>query len=286
MVSGGADSVAMLRLVLMQPVVTDVRVVHINHQVRGRESDADEAFVRDLAFAHSLAIDVFRADQLPSERPSEEGWRNQRHHAMREVARTRPEVTFAVAHTLDDVVETALLRLLRGGEPWSLASMRAQTRIQGLNIARPLLNVRRRTLREWLVEIGQPWREDSSNSSNAFLRNRVRAWLDEHPDVVPVLQALTDTARALDEATSEAASRLAPTNRHALRAAAPPVARRCLRAWLVSSGVPLDGLSAQMIDRVLATAIDAAAPARISLPGGFELRRTKEHIELHSPRER
>jgi len=286
MVSGGADSVALLRLVLMQPVVPDVRIVHVNHQMRGPASDADEQFVRNLASAHRLACDVFRADGLPPTAATEAGWRAQRHHAMRVISDQHPGITFALGHTLDDRLETALLRLLRQGEPWSLASMRERSSVSGLRILRPMLGLRREALRAWLREIDQPWREDASNASPAFLRNRVRAWLADRPEVVPELQTLIDAASSLDRATSELSGEVDPTDSRALRAAPSPVARRCLRAWLAASGIPLDDLSARVLDRVLATATDAAAPARLSLPGGYELRRKRHHIELQSPRDR
>jgi tRNA(Ile)-lysidine synthase len=286
MVSGGADSVALLRLVMMQPIVPDVRIVHVNHRMRGADSDADELLVRDLASSHRLACDVFRAQELPPAAATEAGWRAQRHHAMRAISDRHPGITFALGHTLDDRLETALLRLLRQGEPWSLASMREQSSVLGLRIVRPMLRLRREAVRAWLREIDQPWREDVSNASPKFLRNRVRVWLADHPEVVPDLHVLIDAASNLDRETSELSKSLDPTDVRALRAAPLPVARRCLRAWLASSGISLDDLSARVLDRVLATATDAAAPARLSLPGGYELRRKRHRIELHSPRDR
>ena len=187
-VSGGADSVALLCLLLelRSELGIVLSVVHVNHKLRGKESDEDEAFVSDLARQNGLELHS-RAAPLSRTLTSgiEAAARELRYDSFREVARGSRITKIATAHTLDDQAETVLLRAMRGSGLRGLAGIYPQLSpgtVGEAAIIRPLLALRRDQLKSYLGRLGQTWREDSSNRDTAFLRNRVRQ------RVLPVLR--------------------------------------------------------------------------------------------------
>ncbi len=179
-VSGGADSVALLRLLL--EVRGDLGIVlsvaHFNHKIRGADADADESFVRDLASKYDLPFRSGSADTPEFARQSKLGLeaaaRQLRHDFFRDLMREGFANKIATAHTLDDQAETVLLRLMRGAGTKGMAGVYPELRLERGSILRPLLQVRREDLRDYLRAVGQDWREDASNTDLAFMRNRVR----------------------------------------------------------------------------------------------------------------
>jgi tRNA(Ile)-lysidine synthase len=175
-VSGGADSVALLRLLheLSGDLGIRLTVLHFNHQLRGAESDADEAFVADLAAR--LGIESLAEGAKVSEVAQSRGWnledaaRRLRYGFFASAVKAGRVARVAVAHTADDQAETVLARLVRGTGPAGLASIYP---VKG-HVIRPLLDVRRAELREYLAELGQSWREDASNLDLTRLRARMR----------------------------------------------------------------------------------------------------------------
>jgi len=185
-VSGGADSVALLCLLLELRAELGIvlSVAHVNHKLRGKESDEDARFVAKLARQHGLELDVRDApvdgSHISGIRSGiEAAARELRHGFFRQLAREGRVTKVATAHTLDDQAETVLLRIFRGTGIRGLSAVHPrivfeeQGRAFG-ELVRPLLSFRRVALREFLRERGQSWREDSSNRDIAFLRNRVR----------------------------------------------------------------------------------------------------------------
>jgi len=186
MVSGGADSVAALHL-LAAGVLGDlpVRVLHVNHLLRGEESDADEAFVRALGERLGFDVRVLRYDIAAYAENEglnlEDAGRRVRYRfaeeeldawcAQQDTSALRGRIV--VAHTLDDRVETFFMRALFGSGSGGLASI-APTRGR---IVRPLLGVERSAIREWLRDRGEAWREDDSNADTSRLRANIRATL-------------------------------------------------------------------------------------------------------------
>lgn len=203
-VSGGADSVALLRLLLELREALGLRllVLHFHHQLRGAEADADEAFVAELAA--QLGLEFFAGREAVAERARAAGWnledaaRRLRYEFFERVVREGRADRVAVAHTADDQAETVLAHILRGTGLTGLAGIYP---VRGA-IVRPLLEVRRQALREYLARLGQPWREDPSNRDVTRLRARIRQELlprlerDFHPQVVAHLVGLADRARA------------------------------------------------------------------------------------------
>jgi tRNA(Ile)-lysidine synthase len=175
-VSGGADSVALLRLLDERSGELGVRlsVLHFNHQLRGAESDTDESFVAQLAASCGLEFLAGREDVVAAARAR--GWnledaaRRLRYAFFASLVRAGRLTRVAVAHTADDQAETVLARLVRGTGPTGLASIYP---VKG-HVVRPLLQVRRGELRSYLTALGQSWREDASNLDLARLRARLR----------------------------------------------------------------------------------------------------------------
>ncbi|MEQ8790370.1 MAG: tRNA lysidine(34) synthetase TilS [Pirellulaceae bacterium] len=188
-VSGGADSVALLRwLAAARDRAADRLVVaHYNHRWRGAESDADETLVRALCDEEHLPCEVGRA---PSDAPTSDGdgleaaARDRRYEFLIETARNVGARYVATAHTADDQVETILHRILRGAGPSGLAGIpRLRTLCDGVTLIRPLLEVTRAEVLEYLTRLGQPYRQDASNRDPRFTRNRLRH------ELLPLLRA-------------------------------------------------------------------------------------------------
>jgi tRNA(Ile)-lysidine synthase len=206
-VSGGADSVAMLRIFaeLRTQLGIAVLVLHFNHQLRGTEADEDERFVKALAEEFHLEFESGRADVAGEARLH--GWnvedaaRRLRYQFFASVAEARGLNRVAVAHTADDQAETVLSHLLRGTGLTGLAGIYP---VAGL-IIRPLLELGREELRQFLSDLGQPWREDATNQDTSRTRARIRHQLiplllrDFDPAVVARLSRLA--MHALEDET-------------------------------------------------------------------------------------
>jgi tRNA(Ile)-lysidine synthase len=175
-VSGGADSVALMDILTsLGKYRLQLIVSHLNHLLRGAESDADEEFVRKLAGSFCLPIEVRRVDVREiarrERRSLEDAGRSARYAFFDEVAASHKAHAIALAHHADDQAETVLLRLLRGASGSGLCAMAPKS---AGRYVRPLLNVTRREIVEYLQKRGIAWQTDSSNDDSYFLRNRIR----------------------------------------------------------------------------------------------------------------
>lgn len=195
-VSGGADSVALLHGILeLASNKTRVIVAHFNHAVRGAESDGDMDFVRELALSKGLpfVIETRESNSLPSIREdrggeirlSEAHLRELRHRFLKQSAMRLGASWIATGHHADDCVETFLHHLLRGSGPAGLAAMAPTRRLtSSLQLVRPLLGVHRREIIDYLRERGLSFRNDSSNDTSDYTRNRIRnellPWLRDY----------------------------------------------------------------------------------------------------------
>jgi len=224
-VSGGADSVALLHILHTYRAglgIGRLAAAHVNHGLRGAESDGDEEFVR--AEAEKLGVEFFgvRLDRrgggsidtdehhspgdsrIYTDNPDGcsgiEAWARRERYLFFSKIRREQRIDFAAtAHTADDQAETVLLRLARGA---GLRGLRGILPTRGDGVIRPTLDVERRRLKEWLSERGVGHREDSSNADLRFRRNRIRA------EVVPRL-AECDPAAVRNIAAAAAAARAA-----------------------------------------------------------------------------
>ena len=248
-VSGGADSVALLRLML------DLRdelgivpcVVHLNHRLRGADSDADQQFVRELAETYAIEFisencDV-KAYSVEKKLSLEAAAREVRYEFFRRALQSIVN-RMATGHTLDDQAETVLLKLARGTGTRGLAGIYPKKVVshqpsavsnaaishqpsaisrdlpeldrQVKTIIRPLLGTRRSQLRSYLGELAQSWREDASNADLRHTRNRVRHEIlprleqQVNPGVCEVLAETADIARAEEAYWANEISRSLP----------------------------------------------------------------------------
>ncbi len=185
-VSGGADSVALLRTLATRSSELGLvlHVAHLHHGLRGEEADADEAFVRDLAHQLGLPLHTERVNTAAlasadpaSGKPSEtieEAARRLRYQWFRQLMSSGQIQAVATAHTLDDQAETVLAKFLRGAWTEGLSGIHPIVDFPEGRILRPLLATTRAEIESYLHTIGQTWREDSSNRHLTFTRNRIR----------------------------------------------------------------------------------------------------------------
>jgi len=175
-VSGGADSVALLRLFVELREVLGVVfcVAHFNHKLRGKASEADEKFVAKLAAQHGLEFFVERenvAAKAKRERANlEDAARRARYAFFEQLVNEGRVSRVAVAQTADDQAETVLAHILRGTGLAGLAGIHPQAG----RVFRPLLGIRRAALRAYLREKTQIWREDATNRDETRTRSRIR----------------------------------------------------------------------------------------------------------------
>jgi tRNA(Ile)-lysidine synthase len=198
-VSGGADSVALLDI-LTQLEAERLRLVvaHVNHGLRGDASDGDEAFVARLAAGSELPFVVLHADVAALARTSrlslEDAGRKARYAFFAETARAYGATSIALAHHLDDQAETVLMRLLRGAGGAGLSAMG-----NGLHkvLKRPLLQVSRAEIEQYLKVRGLSYRTDESNADTAILRNSIRH------ELIPLLRKYNPKVSQRLAATAE-----------------------------------------------------------------------------------
>jgi tRNA(Ile)-lysidine synthase len=263
-VSGGPDSVA---LTCALAPLGDITLAHLNHQLRGAESDGDEAFVRDLAcrlgvacITHAVNVAALAiGDNL------EAVARRTRYAWLEGVARERAIGMVATGHTASDQAETVLHRIVRGTGLEGLRGIAAARPLSdAVTLVRPMLQVRRADVLAYLDEIGQPARHDSSNDDLTLTRNRLRHQLlpqliqEYNPKIEEVLVRLAqqaDEVFAEEEQRGEALLRqaecpeAAPGQVHldaaCLKAAPSRPLRAMLRALWRREGWPTGAMSAE-----------------------------------------
>jgi tRNA(Ile)-lysidine synthase len=315
-VSGGADSVALLYLMLQLRVELGIvlSVAHVNHRLRARESDGDADFVSGLAAQHELELHYIDApippktppknksnkSKIKSEEPVpgiEAAARALRYDFFRQLARDGKVSKVATAHTLDDQAETVLLRIFRGTGVRGLAGIHPKIVFdeQGQafgELVRPLLSFRRAELQEFLREQDQTWREDSSNRDVAFLRNRVRHRLlplikDEFGEAaIEHMGELAEIARAENEhwqwahpevKLSSASPRLVIEELLVLPLAAQ---RRLMRRWL-EMNAPEIRISFRVIEEAVEFSRKTSGKS-LGLSARWNIRRERNELLLES----
>ena len=288
-VSGGADSVALLHL-LLEAGFRNLVVCHLDHGLRGRASAEDAKFVTRLAGELTVECVIARADVR--------GRMAERGESLETAARHARLEFFAdcagkfcccrvlLAHHADDQAETVLWNLLRGSH--GLKGMREEQRLgEKLELIRPLLGVRRAELVAWLKGHGHRWREDASNAEPIAVRNRLRhealPLLAEISDRDPVLAfvrgaADTEEQNALAAWALDQAKVLDPQGRlhlPVLRGLPVALQRIALRKFLQDHGI--SSLDRDLIERGLGL-LDVKNSAVINLPGGGKLRRREGRL--------
>lgn len=186
-VSGGADSMALLRAIVavkadhggQAELRAELHAAHVNHGLRGRESDLDEQLVAEVCRSLDLPCHVRRVAVHDLAETQGDGLEAAARHARYEVLSQTAERLgaryVATAHTADDQIETILHRVVRGTGVSGLSGIpRVRSLSPAVTLIRPLLGVRRAEVEEYLRSLGQPYRYDESNADRRFTRNHIR----------------------------------------------------------------------------------------------------------------
>ena len=293
--SGGADSVALTLALcrLRDTVGWSICAAHVNHGLRGAESDGDQAFVEALCERYDLPLCCTRLS--PPVGAGETWAREARYQALFDAARAQGCNVMVLAHHQDDQTETLLEHLLRGCGPEGLAGMRPMTTRNGMTLARPLLTTSRAELREALRDAGEGWREDATNSEAFCLRNRLRL------ELLPAMEALAPGAgvrmaraarlqgaeqQMLEDMEAdflrayECGWRALPLA--ALRTLHPVMQGRVLRRWWGEQAAELPRLEEHQTEAFMAL-ITASAGSRCNLPGDWHGERGSCFLHLVPP---
>lgn len=267
--SGGADSVSLLRALTMPKLglCAEIRACHLNHGLRGAESDSDELFCRRLCDKLGIPLTVRRinVNALREKHESvEEAARRLRYDFFRETVGESGGV-LATAHTASDNAETVLFNLVRGTGASGLCGIPPVRRSEGLTVIRPLIYCTRGDVEEFLAELGQGYVTDKSNLNVEFSRNRLRLnvipELEKiNPAVVSSVSRMTKTLRAdndyLEELTSKALDELKSGrgwNAAGIGKLPEPLKYRAVRRILSLGGIEPSALrintAAELLDR-------------------------------------
>src|SRR5208282_488566 len=278
-----------------------IAAAHLNHRIRGDESDRDEAFVRAMCARLGVELFVERADGLGASISSanlEERAREVRREFLGRVANRVVADYIALGHHRDDQAETVLMRLMRGAGAAGMAAM--AERGPG-RLIRPMLSISRADIRGYLDARGIPFVDDSTNSSSDILRNRIRAELipmlerEYAPGLGGRLVEVAAEMRSLDELVAAIAARELDAMRRrggaldvsgfsGVNRAVQPVAIRLFIAERMGS---IRRISRAHIDVVRQLILEGGPSDSIDLPGGWRAEREYNFFRLvHSRAER
>jgi tRNA(Ile)-lysidine synthase len=300
-VSGGADSVALLRLLLELRDELGIipSVVHFNHKLRGLESDADQQFVAELAADHHLELHLTSGDvnALAEEKhvSIETAAHELRYGYFRQLLKNSRLNRIATGHTLDDQAETVLLRIARGAGTRGLAGIYPRFSVSGsqfsvdCSVVRPLLSVRHKELETYLCGLGQPWREDLSNRDLRHSRNRVRHRIlprlerDLNPSIRETLAETAEIARAEEEYWQTQIAGILPSawpESNVLQVSALVTQPLALTRRIVRAGAEKLGLRLEFpqIEQVLC--LVSGQKGAIVLPNGWVVVRTGNEVSF------
>ena len=288
-VSGGPDSVCLLHVLveLARSFEVSLAVAHLNHQLRGAESDDDENFVAGLAASLGLPFHRAAADVAAVHDNLEQAGRRARRDFFAGLTADR----IALGHTRDDQAETVLFRLLRGSGLRGLAGIYPVT---AGGYIRPLIDVTRADVIEFLRARGLSWREDASNLDACFARNRIRGSLlpqltrDWNPKIAESLAHLAHLAHDeerwwrtyIDDLASGILLPRAEgieVRASDLTELAPAVSRRLLRHAVTLVKGDLRRLEYGHVERILELAAQPQGDGRLRLPG-LDIRRSFDWI--------
>ena len=296
-VSGGLDSMALLHL-LDEGGFRDVVVCHLDHGLRGAESEGDGKLVKRVAEKMGYEVVVGRVDvrglMEVRKESLETAARGARHEFFAECGKVHRCGRLLLAHHADDQAETVLWNLMRGSHGLRGMQEVKEIRMGGrkMEVVRPLLGVKKALLREWMSGRDFKWREDASNAENDVVRNRIRnealPLLCEISgrDVGGMLARGAVDGEAMGEVMAWAVGKaevLDPQGRlhvKVLRDLPVALRRAAISDYLKAEGV--GGISAKLLEAG-AGMIDVEGVAVVNLPGGRRLRRRGGRIFIDGP---
>ena len=308
-VSGGADSVALLRGLHARAgeLGLVLHVAHLHHGLRGVEADGDLEFVREMAAELGLQFHEARADVAAEAKKAgesiEEAARRLRYGWFRQLLKECPLDAIATAHTRDDQAETVCAKFLRGAWTEGLSGIHPVVEFAEGRIVRPFLGTTRVEVEAYLKALGQGWREDSSNRHLTFTRNRIRHELlpvleGWNPQIGEHLAQMAELAREEEAWWAAELARVAPQillsgrpvrgggrasgdglalDVTRLAALAPALQRRLLRFAAEQMGAALDFPGTEALR---ALALDGRAGQKRELAQGLRAERTPRELRL------
>jgi len=299
-VSGGADSTALLLALrdLARMLKVQITAAHLNHGIRGKEADADAAFVQKLATQLDIPCVQDKVSVPSLARQTglslEMAAREARYEFLARTARDIKADVMATAHTSDDQAETIILKLGRGAGLRGLTGIPRETVLHGIRVVRPMLEIGRKEIVQFLRQRKQAWREDRTNADVSYLRNRVRH------EILPLLEAklnpgirqtlartadvLREEDRLLDNLAYHALAKCSELdgslNIRILMREPLAVRRRVLRLWLVTYGVTPELLDFDTVDRVENLIQNRKGTGKVEIIGNYRVIKRYEQISL------
>ena len=290
-VSGGPDSVCLLAVLrsLSADLGISLHVAHLDHMFRGEESEAEARFVADLAAKLDIPATIDKID-VPAfcrERglSSQAGAREARYAFFARVAREMGVSRIATGHTASDQAETFLLRLIRGAGVSGLAAIPPMRDA----VIRPLLEITREEVLDYLRSNNLSFVSDSSNAKPVYTRNRIRmdvlpALRQFNPRIIEALASEAALLRDEDEAMKRYCAKIASAvlvqekdsiivRRTEFNVLQPALRRRLLRMIAGLAEVDPSGLSSVQIDEALAFMADALTGRAMRLRRGLTIER-------------
>jgi tRNA(Ile)-lysidine synthase len=303
-VSGGPDSMALLYLLydLRDDLECNLHIAHLDHKLRGAESKADAAFVEEHARKLSLPVTVAALDVcrmiLPGE-SLESGARRIRYEFYERVIVSTRASKIALGHNADDQAETVMMRLLRGSGAQGLGGIPP---VRDSKFIRPLIEVSRSEIDEYLEQLQIKPRQDSSNLSTVYERNKVRLELipmlerEYRPNIKQILQQTGDILREEDDLLIDLARegmdncvqfpdvRTAIIRISDFRGYHLALQRRILRLAIEKLTGDLSGFDYDHIRNVLNLALFGATGNVVSLPRGLSAEKVYDELILRPGR--
>jgi tRNA(Ile)-lysidine synthetase-like protein len=275
-VSGGVDSVVLLHK-LVQDGSARLVVAHFDHGIRP-DSAEDASFVAGLAELYGLPFESSRAELGAS--ASEDTARQARYAFLQNIRKKHQADAIITAHHQDDLIETAAINTLRGTHRKGLVSLRSSP-----NLQRPLLNTSKSEIYAYAVKHRLEWREDNTNRSDRYLRNRIRFKINKSLDSArkKALVGHLGKVKQHDNQISEIVNETLANSEYSLKKTLitelpEDASKEFISGWLRKNNVPFDKKAVNRINkgvRFLQTG------AEIDVSGNYYVKLTKTELELH-----
>ncbi len=308
-VSGGPDSVTLLSVLvsLGEELNFSLHLAHLNHMFRAKEAREDALYVKELAKKFSLPITV-RKRNVPAfikrkHLSPEEGARQVRYKFLQDVAEKAGANKIALGQTADDQAETVLMWMLRGSGLKGLAGIPAVRPLENCLIIRPLMEVNRSEIEDYLREEGLGVRVDASNLKPVYLRNKIRLKLlpllarDYNPNIKSVLSGMSQILEADDHYLTGIQERIlqkvarvegrrrVEINLVSLRKLHPSMQRRILRRSIELVKGNLQGITLSHLEEVLNMLNRGRTGSQVHLPRNIVVKRIYQKILISQSRE-
>jgi tRNA(Ile)-lysidine synthase len=296
-VSGGPDSVCLLDIFskLKKKYSLKLIIAHVNYGLRGRDSKRDEKLVRDLAEKYGLEIFVLHPVETHCNASLRRDKNNFPENTLRDIRydffeQTRKKYNFdhiAVAHNLDDQAETFLMRVLRGSGIRGLSAMKYKNN----KIIRPLLNVPRVDIIDYLKKNKLAWREDKTNFETKFTRNKIRNGLipylekNFNPDIKKTifnsLESIVDDLDFLETAARKAHQKNKALSVRKILTLHPAVQKRLILASIEKEKTDLKNIDASHVKEILKIAKSTKNKRQVVVLKGLIIKRSGDTIQIN-----